>query len=126
MAAHASAAASALDLPPCEEDNKGIERLVLREEGWERWAWRGHDCHYISAGTNNDGPIVVLVHGFGAHSYHWRYTIPMLTRRGFRVYALCMLGYGWSTKADTEYCMELWGQQVRPSVSIIDHWHSSL
>lgn len=101
-----------VELPPCEMDNRGIERLAFQREGWQRWKWQGHDCHYISAGKQNSGPIVVLVHGFGAHSYHWRYTIPMLARKGFRVFALCMLGYGWSPKVEEKYCMELWGQQV--------------
>lgn len=95
-----------------ELDAEGVERVKLREEGWKTWNWRGHACNYISAGENNTGPIVTLVHGFGAHSYHWRYTIPALARAGYRVYALCMLGYGWSPKVEEEYCMELWGQQV--------------
>eukprot|EP00854_Cymbomonas_tetramitiformis_P003684 gene3684-4619_t len=96
----------------CEVDSNGIERLSLREDGWSYYKWRGHDCHYISAGEDNDGPLVVLVHGFGAHAYHWRYTIPALAKDGFRVYALCMLGYGWSTKVEERYSMELWGEQV--------------
>jgi pimeloyl-ACP methyl ester carboxylesterase len=95
-----------------ELDASGVERVKLRLEGWNTWTWRGHECNYISAGENNDGPIVTLVHGFGAHSYHWRYTIPALARSGYRVYALCMLGYGWSPKVEEEYSMELWGQQV--------------
>ena len=33
-------------------------------------------------------------------------------RRGFRVYALCMLGYGWSPKVEAPYSMEFWGEQV--------------
>ena len=33
-------------------------------------------------------------------------------RTGFRVYALCMLGYGWSPKVEEPYSMEFWGQQV--------------
>ena len=86
--------------------------MKLRESGWNTWNWRGYACNYISAGEDNDGPIVTLVHGFGAHSYHWRYTIPALARAGYRVYALCMLGYGWSPKVEEEYCMEFWGQQV--------------
>jgi hypothetical protein len=93
-------------MPPLENDAKGVERLKLREDGWKFWRWRDHRCHYISAGEDNDGPIVVLVHGFGAHSYHWRYTIPALARKGFRVYALCMLGYGWSPKVEEPYSME--------------------
>ena len=95
-----------------EMDDSGAERVKLQVEGWKRWTWRGYECNYISAGENNDGPIVTLVHGFGAHSYHWRYTIPALARAGYRVYALCMLGYGWSPKVEEEYSMELWGQQV--------------
>ena len=95
-----------------ETDARGVERVKLRESGWNTWNWRGYACNYISAGEDNDGPIVTLVHGFGAHSYHWRYTIPALARAGYRVYALCMLGYGWSPKVEEEYCMEFWGQQV--------------
>jgi len=95
-----------------ERDARGRERVALREDGWRRWTWRGYECNYIAAGETNDGPIVTLVHGFGAHSYHWRYTIPALARAGYRVYALCMLGYGWSPKVEEKYCMEFWGQQV--------------
>jgi len=49
-----------------ETDARGIERVRLREDGWNAWTWRGHACNYISAGEGNDGPIVTLVHGFGA------------------------------------------------------------
>jgi len=100
------------DMPATELDQNGVERLTLQEQGWNVWNWKGHACNYISAGVDNDGPIVVLVHGFGAHSYHWRYTVPSLARRGFRVYALCMLGYGWSPKVEAPYSMEFWGEQV--------------
>jgi pimeloyl-ACP methyl ester carboxylesterase len=100
------------DMPATELDPRGVERVTLQTEGWSTWTWKGHACNYISAGGTNEGPIVVLVHGFGAHSYHWRYTIPALARRGFRVYALCMLGYGWSPKVEAPYSMEFWGEQV--------------
>eukprot|EP00958_Prasinococcus_capsulatus_P019673 scaffold2455_cov387-Prasinococcus_capsulatus_cf.AAC.4 len=64
-------------------------------------------CHYIREGQ---GPPVVLVHGFGAHSYHWRYTIAAL-REHHTVFAVCMLGYGWSDKAVIDYSGDLWGDQ---------------
>ncbi len=80
-------------MPPLETDANGVERLALQTDGWSFWEWRGHMCNYISAGEDNDGPIVVLVHGFGAKIYHWRYPVQALARQGFRVYALCMLGY---------------------------------
>jgi hypothetical protein len=100
------------DMPVTEFDENGVERVLLQTQGWDTWVWKGHACNYISAGVGNTGPIVVLVHGFGAHSYHWRYTIPALARRGCRVYALCMLGYGWSPKVTAPYSMEFWGDQV--------------
>ena len=53
----------------------------MQVDGWSFWQWKGHKCHYISAGEDNTGPIVVLVHGFGAHSYHWRYTVPALAKQ---------------------------------------------
>ena len=109
------------DMPPLELDDKGIERVKLQKNGWETYKYQDKfDCNYISAGKENTGPIVVLVHGFGAHSYHWRYQIPYLAKKGYRVYALCMLGYGWSSKASEEqYCMEYWGEQVSDFVRTI-------
>jgi len=58
----------------------------------------------------------VLVHGFGAHSYHWRYTIAAL-REHHTVFAVCMLGYGWSDKAVIDYSGDLWGDQVADFIS---------
>merc|ERR1712100_971416 len=52
--------------------------------------------------------------------YHWRYQIPYLAKKGYRVYALCMLGYGWSSKASQEkYCMEYRGEQESDFVRTI-------
>eukprot|EP00435_Cladocopium_sp_Y103_P028916 s1488_g7.t1 len=41
-----------------------------------------------------DGQCVLLVHGFGASSYHWRYQVASLAEQGYRVYSMCLLGYG--------------------------------
>jgi pimeloyl-ACP methyl ester carboxylesterase len=50
---------------------------------------------FLCAGDK--GPPVVLVHGFGASAYHWRYNIPVLAA-SHRVYAVDLLGFGWSDK----------------------------
>jgi len=97
-----------------EVDASGRERVALKSEGWNYWEWRGHRCHYIVDGPANGKPVV-LVHGFGAHAYHWRYTIPFLASQGYRVYAPCLLGYGWSAKVHgggIRYSAELWGEHV--------------
>lgn len=50
----------------------GMERLPFKPEGYNFWTWRGHKIHYVVQG---EGLPIVLIHGFGASSYHWRYFI---------------------------------------------------
>lgn len=59
------------------------------------------------------GTPVVLVHGFGASGYHWRYCAPSLSRN-HRVYAPCLIGFGLSEKPqDAVYVDgELWRDQL--------------
>ena len=57
-------------------------------------------------------PAVVLIHGFGASVYHWRYNIPALVEAGYRVLALDLLGFGLSDKPIIEYSAEVWRDQV--------------
>lgn len=55
----------------------------------------------------------MLIHGYGASAYHYRYQIPALAKN-YRVFALDLLGFGWSEKALVEYSSGgLWGQQIR-------------
>ena len=61
-------------------------------------------------------PSLVLVHGFGGNADHWRRNIADLTRRGFNVYAVDLLGFGKSdkpspdpTKPNEVYRFDTWG-----------------
>ncbi|CAM8878907.1 unnamed protein product [Rhodiola kirilowii] len=49
------------------------------------WKWRGYSIRYQYSG--DDGPALVLIHGFGANSEHWRKNIPALAR-SHRVFAI--------------------------------------
>jgi pimeloyl-ACP methyl ester carboxylesterase len=63
------------------------------------------------------GPPVLLIHGYGASAYHWRYQIPALSQH-YRVYALDLLGFGWSGKALVEYSSGgLWGQHIQDFIN---------
>lgn len=64
------------------------------------WEWRGHRVRYATAGC---GPAVVLVHGFGASSRHWRRNIGVLADAGFKVYAIDLIGQGGSDKPALDY-----------------------
>ncbi|KAL4320595.1 hypothetical protein HN51_064758 [Arachis hypogaea] len=80
------------------------------------WNWRGYSIRYQCAG--NDGPALVLVHGFGANSNHWRKNIPVLAKSN-RVYAIDLIGYGYSDKPnprqigdDSFYTFDTWAAQL--------------
>jgi pimeloyl-ACP methyl ester carboxylesterase len=53
--------------------------------------------HYVEAGPE-DGPAVVLLHGFPDFWYSWRHQIPTLAAAGLRVIAPDMRGYNLSSK----------------------------
>ncbi|KAL6993559.1 hypothetical protein U1Q18_011673 [Sarracenia purpurea var. burkii] len=97
-------AASSLVAEPAQ----GLERLPFRPEGYNFWTWRGHKIHYVQQG---EGLPIVLIHGFGASAFHWRYNIPELAK-GYKVYAVDLLGFGWSDKAVIDYDALVWRDQV--------------
>ncbi|MBD2463884.1 alpha/beta fold hydrolase [Oscillatoria sp. FACHB-1407] len=76
------------------------------------WHWRGHSIFYVKAGhRQNDNPPLLLVHGFGASTDHWRKNIADLSR-DFEVWAIDLLGFGRSAKPDQPYSGDLWRDQL--------------
>lgn len=63
----------------------------------------------MRAGTS--GTPVVFLHGFGASAYHWRYNIPVLAEK-HRVFAMDLLGMGWSDKPTGEDIYQVWPRQI--------------
>lgn len=64
-------------------------RVVTRPDGVE--------LHVDEAGPN-DGPLVVLAHGFPELAYSWRHQVPALAAAGYHVLAPDQRGYGRSTQ----------------------------
>jgi pimeloyl-ACP methyl ester carboxylesterase len=75
------------------------------------WQWRGYHTQYTMMGDK--GPAVVLVHGFGAFWEHYRDNIRGLAEKGYRVWALTMVGFGRSEKPNITYTELLWAEQLR-------------
>lgn len=105
-------AAPRMSLPP----------LAWRPEGHSYWQWDsallpggGCNVHFLVAGPEDARPLV-LVHGFGASWFHWRYNVPELSKR-FRVYAVDLVGFGSSDKPLAQYTPQLWAQQLADFVS---------
>eukprot|EP00899_Mesostigma_viride_P023508 jgi/Mesvir1/4341/Mv06698-RA.2 len=92
------------------------------------WTWRGHKIRYQESGVREEPsqdtarPAIVLIHGFGSNSDHWRKNTPVLAQHA-HVYALDLLGYGYSDKPsprgrplNSVYSMENWAALVEDFV----------
>jgi pimeloyl-ACP methyl ester carboxylesterase len=82
--------------------------------GYQRdWVWRGWQTRYSyqRAVRKTTRSPLILIHGFGAAIEHWRNNIPVLSQ-AYTVYALDLLGFGASRKAETPYSVSLWVDQV--------------
>ncbi|MGA1013417.1 alpha/beta fold hydrolase, partial [Vulcanococcus sp.] len=77
------------------------------------WQFQGFPIHCLQQGTSPaDRPAVLLVHGFGASTDHWRFNIPALQQH-YEVHALDLLGFGRSAKpAGPSYGGALWRDQL--------------
>ena len=82
------------------------------------WSYAGHPVHAIAAApAEPEGPAILLVHGFGASTDHWRHNIPVLAQR-HEVHAIDLLGFGRSAKpAELAYGGPLWRDQLAEYVS---------
>lgn len=67
--------------------------------------------HYHLDGPQ-DGPVVVLVHGFSVASYTWERNIPALTEAGFRVLSYDLFGRGYSDRPAGPYDLDLFVRQL--------------
>jgi pimeloyl-ACP methyl ester carboxylesterase len=83
------------------------------------WQWRGHRVYYVQAGEAQPlRPPLLLVHGFGASTDHWRKNITDLSA-DFQVFAIDLLGFGRSSKPNLQYSGELWRDQLHDFISEI-------
>ncbi len=74
------------------------------------WTWQNWQIHYVQKGQQ--GPCLLLVHGFGASTDHWQKNIEVLSQN-YRVWAIDLLGFGRSQKPNTIYTGELWRDQFK-------------
>ena len=80
------------------------------------WQWRGNSIYYVCAGEATNKPPLLLVHGFGASTDHWRKNIAQLQAE-FQVWAIDLLGFGRSAKPNQEYSGDLWREQLHDFIT---------
>ncbi|MBC6421586.1 MAG: alpha/beta fold hydrolase [Hormoscilla sp. SP12CHS1] len=79
--------------------------------------WRGHKIYYVRAGEpDGQRPPLLLVHGFGASTDHWRKNIAQLSGE-FQVWAIDLLGFGRAAKANIAYSGDLWRDQLHDFIT---------
>lgn len=90
---------------------------------WWDWEYANntHKIHYekYPSKTDNTNPSIVLIHGFGASTFHWRDNIPVLSET-HTVYAIDLLGFGASDKPLIDYTPEVWKRQTVDFVKKVD------
>ncbi|MCC5640399.1 alpha/beta fold hydrolase [Nostoc sp. CHAB 5844] len=81
------------------------------------WQWRGQKVYYVRAGKSQpQRPPLLLVHGFGASTDHWRKNINGLYQ-DFEVFAIDLLGFGRSAKPQFQYSGDLWRDQLHDFIN---------
>ena len=59
----------------------------------KNWFFKDLRVHYRVTGGESNPPIV-LIHGFGASSDHWRNNAEKFASEGFRIYGIDLIGFG--------------------------------
>ncbi|KAL6956414.1 hypothetical protein U1Q18_047021 [Sarracenia purpurea var. burkii] len=75
------------------------------------WRWKGYLIQYTVVG--DEGPAILLVHGFGAFLEHYRDNINGVAEGGNRVWAITLLGFGRSEKPNIVYTEVLWAELLK-------------
>ena len=87
------------------------------------WTWESHDIGWSVMGDRTAPKAVLLIHGFGANTNHWRFNQPVLAEQS-PAYAIDLLGFGRSDQPQARlndelasnnsvhYGFDLWSQQV--------------
>ena len=63
------------------------------EEESYYWKWNGFKIFWSLKGKENVNPMILL-HGFGASSKHWRRNSYYFAKKGYSVYSIDLIGFG--------------------------------
>ena len=101
-----------------ESERRRITKYNLNAN--EYWQWKGQRIRFVSQGVDENvfGPTVLLVHGLFVNADHFRKQMNDLANNGFRVYAIDLLGNGYSSKPypTSEDAQKISGEQNRPDM----------
>ena len=67
----------------------------------KHWIYKNRKVHFRVTGQESCPPLL-LIHGFGASSEHWRNNAEVFASEGFRVYGIDLIGFGKSDQLDQD------------------------
>jgi pimeloyl-ACP methyl ester carboxylesterase len=93
-----------------------VEEQVKLKAGKTFWEWehsnQPYSMHYIEKGTGSKH--ILLIHGFRANTFTWRYLIDPLAEAGYHVWAIDLIGYGLSDKpSEVPYDLDFFLDQIQ-------------
>ena len=104
---------TAVNLPIAPNLDRRAQLAAADAPPSQFWQWRDQAIHYVRSGTGHpQQPPILLVHGFGASTDHWRKNLADL-QQDFEVWAIDLLGFGRSAKPDWVYSGQLWQAQLQ-------------
>jgi pimeloyl-ACP methyl ester carboxylesterase len=104
--------------PQLDQSKQSEQSGQLDSTPGNYWQWRDRQIYYVKSGENAELPPLLLVHGFGASTDHWRKNIAELSKE-FEVWAIDLLGFGRSAKPNCGYSGELWREQLHDFITEI-------
>ena len=79
-------------------------------DGWVHYRFEGQE----------DGPVIVLVHGFSVPAYIWDPTYQTLVDAGFKVLSFDLYGRGYSDRPDIVYDIDSFTSQLENLLAALD------
>jgi len=87
------------------------QMMAIQKEQRTFWKWNDQQIHYVEKGEGTRN--VVLVHGFSSDTSTWNDLMNRLVDSGHHVWAIDLLGFGWSDKPlDAKYGIDLYLDQI--------------
>ena len=100
------------------QSNSKNEDTFLGSPDWgesKNWFYKDLKIHFRVTGEESSTPIV-LIHGFGASSDHWRNNAEIFASEGFRIYGIDLIGFGRSEQnlqGEIKYLdNQIWASQL--------------
>ena len=100
------------------QPNNYYEAPISGAPDWgesKSWVYKELKVHFRVTGKESNPPVV-LIHGFGASSDHWRNNAEIFASKGFRVYGIDLIGFGKSEQNLHNQIKHLdnqfWGNQL--------------